>query len=184
MAAIDIAFSHLGLWVRDMDRMRDFYSRIMGFAVTDQGLLGGTTPITFLSRDPREHHQIVLVQGRDGDAKVVNQISFRLPDLGAMKRFRERLRAEKLDGGLMPINHGNAWAIYFPDPEGNRIELFVDTDWYIDQPCREGLDLDRSESEIRADTEAFCKTQPGFKPMADWRAEIGAKIAAHVASVG
>ena len=38
------------------------------------------------------------------------------------------------------MNHGNAWSVYFRDPEGNRIEIFCDTEWYIEQPCVEDLD--------------------------------------------
>ena len=74
----------------------------------------------------------------------MNQISFRLPMLAALKRYVERAVANGATD-LRAISHGNAWAAYFRDPEGNRIELFVDSPWYIAQPCREPLDLDRPD---------------------------------------
>ena len=39
------------------------------------------------------------------------------------------------------MDHGNAWSLYFRDPEGNRLEVFCDTQWYVEQPCLEDLDL-------------------------------------------
>ena len=58
-----LEFSHVGFFVTDLDKMRDFYSRVLGFPITDEGLLG-TQRLTFLSRNPKEHHQVVLVEGR------------------------------------------------------------------------------------------------------------------------
>ncbi len=174
-----LRFSHVGLFVIDMARMVDFYSRVLGFAVTDSGKLG-TAMLTFLSRDPGDHHQIVLVEGRpEGLAdRIVNQVSFRVDSLAELLDFYRRIRAEGVRD-LAPRTHGNAWSVYFRDPEGNRIEVFTDTEWHITQPVSEPIDLDRSEVEIRRDTEAFCRARAGFRPMAAWRADIARKIAAH-----
>ena len=52
--------SHIGLFVSDMARMRDFYTRLLGFKVMDEGSLRPGSPrLTFLSKDPKDHHQIV-----------------------------------------------------------------------------------------------------------------------------
>jgi catechol 2,3-dioxygenase len=173
-----LRFSHIGLFVTDMARMLDCYGRVLGFAVTDQGRLGDVL-LTFLSRDAREHHQIVLVEGRPpGQAdRIVNQVSFRVDTLWDLQRFYRRVRAEGLRE-LAPVSHGNAWSIYFRDPEGNRVEIFTDTPWHVPQPVREPVDLDRPEDEIRRETEAFCRTRSGFMPMADWRAGLARRIAA------
>ncbi len=173
---VALRFSHVGLYVVDMARMVDFYGRLLGFTVTDRGRLGEAL-LTFLSRDPREHHQIVLVEGRPPDltGRLVNQISFRVDDLESLQRFYRRLR-EAGAADLLPITHGNAWSIYFRDPEGNRIEVFTDTEWHVTQPVREPLDLDRPAAEIRRETEAFCRALPGFRPMATWRAELARRI--------
>ncbi|MHB9881322.1 VOC family protein [Pacificimonas sp. ICDLI1SI03] len=166
-----LSFSHVGLFVTDMKKMAEFYTATMGFFITDRGTLNGKK-ITFFSRDPREHHQIVLVEGRDHGTQLnLNQISFRLGSLGELKIFYERLvKAET--AGMEPVIHGNSWSIYFHDPEGNRIEVFADTDWYISQPFKEPLDLTRPVEEIRSFTEAYCRTRNGFKPIAQWHNEM------------
>ena len=51
---------------------------------------------------------------------------------------------------LSPVSHGNALSVYFKDPEGNRIELFVDTPWYVEQPVRVPMDMKLSDAEIWA----------------------------------
>jgi len=176
--AVRLQFSHVGLFVTDMATMTDFYHRVMGFPVTDRGYLGDAE-LVFFSRDPRDHHQIVLVAGRPPGLpdRIVNQVSFRVGSLAELKRFYARVRDENVRE-LVPICHGNAWSIYFRDPEGNRIEVFLDTDWYVHQPLREIIDLDLPDAEIRRITEAMCRDRPGFMPIDEWRAEIARKIAA------
>jgi len=174
-----LRFSHIGLFVIDMTRMVDFYSGVLGFAVTDRGKLGEAS-LTFLSRDPGDHHQIVLVDGRPPGLpdRIVNQVSFRVATLGELIAFYRRIRAAA-PRDLVSISHGNAWSIYFRDPEGSRIEVFADTPWHVPQPVREPIDLDRPEADILRETEDFCRNRPGFRPMAEWRQEVAARIAAH-----
>ncbi|HEV2546635.1 MAG TPA: VOC family protein [Stellaceae bacterium] len=176
-APASLRFSHVGLFVTEMARMADFYTRVLGFAVTDEGKLGESR-LTFLSRDPADHHQIVLVEGRPEGLpdRIVNQISFRLSSLADLQRFYRRVR-EEAPRELVAVSHGNAWSIYFRDPEGNRIEVFTDSPWHVPQPVREPLDLDQPEADILRETEAFCRTRAGFRPMEEWRAEIAHKIA-------
>lgn len=175
-----VKFSHLGIMVTNMEKMIDFYSRILGFPITDRGMLHGTVPITFMSRDPSEHHQIALIQGRPETQteSAINQISFRLADIDSLKRLREALINEGFTKHRT-VTHGNAWALYVHDPEGNQVELFVDSDWYIEQPCSLPVDLTLPTEVILRQSEEFCKTQPGFKPIAEWRADMNKRIAAH-----
>jgi catechol 2,3-dioxygenase len=175
-AAPDLRFSHFGLYVIDIAHMADFYARNLGFVITDRGQLGAAD-LVFLSRDPGEHHQIVLVSGRPPGLPplVINQLSFRVPGLEALQRFWKDLPLDKVSD-VHPINHGNAYSIYFRDPEGNRIEVCCDTDWYIAQPCRVPLDLGATTDEIRSKTRAFCETQPGFEPISAWRERLAQRI--------
>ena len=48
-------FSHMGLSVKDMVKMEDFYTRVLGFTVTDRGNAGGMK-LVFLSRDQLDLH--------------------------------------------------------------------------------------------------------------------------------
>lgn len=169
-----LSFSHLGFYVFDLARMEDFYTRVLGFVVSDRGVVRGSD-LVFLSRDAREHHQIVLVDGRRGrpDGTTINQISFRLAGLADLRVLYEIAGNEQAVTDLMAIDHGTAWSVYFRDPEGNRVELFVDSPWYVPQPVVEPLDLSLSDAEIRRRTEARHAADTGFRPIEQWRAEFG-----------
>ncbi len=138
--------SHVGLYVHDVPKMIDFYSNVLGFVVSD-GAEDGR--ITFLSRNPSDHHQVVLVRGRTTDAEVpmVQQVSFNVGTLAQVQKAFRKVRAAGCEG-ISPICHGNAWSVYFQDPEGNRIEMFCDTPWYVPQPLGFKIDLDKPEDEL------------------------------------
>jgi len=170
-----LAFSHMGIYVADLPRMEDFYTRMLGFAVTDRGNLG-SVKLVFLSRDSREHHQIVLASGRpDGGFNPINQISFRMGDFAGLREMHRRLEQEGVKE-LAPVSHGNALSVYFRDPEGNRIELFVDTPWYVQQPVRIPMDMKLSDAELWQWAEAEARKIPDFKPVEEWRAELSRKL--------
>ena len=172
-----LQFSHMGLYVTDLAAMRDFYTSVLGFLVTDEGGLRGRT-LCFLSRDATEHHQIVLVEGRPPDVpyNVVNQISLRAGTLGDLKYLIADLEREGITE-LRTVAHGIAWSVYFPDPEGNHVEVFVDSPWYVEQPIADAMDLTRPDEEILAETEARYKDHRSFRPFAEWRAEQAEKLA-------
>lgn len=169
MTTPSAVFSHFGINVTDLARMEDFYTRVVGLLVSDRGTIADRT-LVFLSRDPDEHHQMVLVTGRPPGVEfnVVNQISFKLPSLADLKAMHARAREEGIKEFRI-VTHGNAWSVYFPDPEGNRVELFVDTPWHTPQPLAEPLDIEASDETILAQTEALCRSRPGFISRAEWR---------------
>jgi catechol-2,3-dioxygenase len=167
-----LAFSHMGIYVTDIARMEDFYTRVLGFTATDRGDLG-STKLVFLSRDPKEHHQIVLASGRPGASgfNPINQISFRMAEFAGLREMHRRLQREGL-AEISPVSHGNALSVYFRDPEGNRVELFVDTPWYVQQPLRVPMDMRLSDSQIWAWAEAEARKLPGFTKVEQWRSEV------------
>ena len=162
----------MGMFVADVARMEDFYTRLLGFTVTDRGKLA-TYELVFLSREPAEHHQIVLVSGRPADLPFnpINQVSFRMAEFAGLREMHRRLLAEGVRE-LHPVSHGNALSVYFLDPEANRIELFVDTPWYVEQPLRIPMDMSLPDAELWAWAEREARELPGFKPVGEWRAEM------------
>lgn len=176
-----IRFSHVGLHVHDIEVMTDFYTRLLGLVITDRGKLPlpGNPQIVFLSADPEEHHQIALVEGRrDGgiEGGVVNQLSFHidsLADLRDMKTAAEEAGVTR----FLPMSHGRGWSLYFPDPEGNNIECFVDTPWHVRQPVTDALDLSLPDEEILARTEAAYAGTPDFQPMKSWTEALAQRLA-------
>jgi catechol 2,3-dioxygenase-like lactoylglutathione lyase family enzyme len=175
-----LAFSHLGIFVRDLAGMEAFYTGLLGFTVTDRGDYAaptGPTYLVFLSRDPDEHHQIVLATGRpEGLAfSTLNQISFRVPDLAALRALHAELpRFAAAD--VRPLYHGNAMSVYFRDPEGNRLEVFMDMPWYVTQPCGIPLELGRPDGEIWRWAEDTARGLPGFRPRGEWRREMAERM--------
>jgi len=187
--APNLMFSHMGISVSNLAVMERFYTQLLGFTVTDRGSAAGLD-IVFLSRDPADHHQIVLATGRPNKmpentlnpafGPCINQISFRMPSLTDLRDMYLRLtRAGYEDSSMLLGNHGIAWSIYFPDPEHNMLELFVDTQWYVLQPVLVPLDFSRSDAEILAETEALCRRSPGFEPIGQWRERWRSKMAGY-----
>jgi catechol 2,3-dioxygenase len=189
-----ISFSHFGINCFDLEKMTAFYTDVIGFVESDRGdLLNLGEQIRFLTLDERDHHQLILCSGRkEGDVvkgafiggglgSAINQLSFRVADLDELRRVRDRLAAAGVKDGT-PVNHGNAWAMYIRDIEGNPMEFFTDTPWYVSQPFGEPLDLGKSNDQILAETEALCRRSPGFEPVETWRARIADKLATRHAS--
>jgi catechol 2,3-dioxygenase len=178
--AFDLQFSHVGIYVTDLAKMTDFYHRVLGFPITDEGPLHGAQMV-FFSRNPREHHQVVLVAGRPDDHgnKVINQLSFRVASLREVQDFYRRIRTADEASDIHPICHGHAWSVYFRDPEGNRLEVYTDTPWYVHQPVREVMDFDLPEEELLRRTEAVCRTLPGFATAEEWRRKTQRAIDAY-----
>ena len=91
--------------------------------------------------------------------------------------MQQRLVAER-NSNFVPLNHGNAWSLYTRDPEGNAIELVVDSPWYVHQPCGEYLDLSLDDAEILRQTEELCRAAGGCEPVETWREKLARRIAA------
>ena len=182
--AANLRFSHMGLSVSDLDKMEDFYTSVLGFTVTDRGGAGGMN-IVFLSRDPNDHHQIVLASGRPAEMPLntantafgpsINQISFQMGSLADLRDIGERIQAYGTPN-FFPANHGIAWSIYAHDPEGNNLEFFVDTEWYFPQPFLVPLELDKSDAELYTLTERFSKEQEGYEAYSEWRARVARRM--------
>ena len=107
-----LSFSHMGFTVRDIAAMEAFYSKVLEFTVTDRGQLpgpNGMMDLVFLSRDPDEHHQIVLVSGRPEHLahNPINQISLKADSLATLREMHRRLVAFGL-AEIRPVTHGNA----------------------------------------------------------------------------
>jgi catechol 2,3-dioxygenase len=162
------SISHVGIFVFDVPKMMDFYTNVLGFVVTDEAL----PTSVFLSRNPEHHHQILLMGGRQSspDVQQVQQISFKVGSLAEVREMHRRILAANAERGesyIQTTSHGNAWSVYFRDPEGNRLECFVDTPWHVQQPCVDRLDFALSDEEIVRFTEEQ-KSKRFWEPRAQW----------------
>ena len=105
MSRPGFSFSHFGMFVTDIARLEDFYTRILEFTVTDRGELPGPhgpMDLVFLSRDPDEHHQIVIITGRPADMAFnpINQISLKADSLATLRAMHQTLLREGAAAGV------------------------------------------------------------------------------------
>lgn len=178
--SLHLEVAHAVLNVHDVQQMIDFYTNTLGFEVTDRGPLG-PDEIVFLSQSANDHHQLAFVTGRGvpQPSDNVHHVAFRSTGtLDDLKALYAALAADPRVTHIMPLSHGNAWSVYFHDPEMNGVEVFIDTPWHVRQPQGEPLDLRKSNDEIVEATHAHFSTEPEFGPIDDFyraRAEHLAK---------
>jgi len=117
---------HVGLYCRDLPRMVDFYTRVLGFKVSDVNEKG----MTFL-RFGADHHSFVLARATETPSgpTVLQQIAMEVADLDALKRIRAYLIGQGVQATA--IKHegpGSDYTFDFDDPEGNRLQFYCDMD--------------------------------------------------------
>lgn len=169
--------SHMGIMVRDLPVQEKFYTRVFRMLVSDRGVGHHfKREIVFLTADERQHHQLVLAAGRGpDDASTIFQMSFKVQSLEDLRAIRDQALAAGATN-VRGLNHGNAWSVYFHDPEQNLVEVYLDTPFHVPQPHGDALDLSQSDEQIVRDTEAMCRRDPGFMMMADYMAATAARI--------
>jgi catechol 2,3-dioxygenase-like lactoylglutathione lyase family enzyme len=141
--------SHVVLYVNDLDKMVAFYRDVLGLVQYHEH----PGRMVFLTPDPDiDDHQLALAKGREGDAKILAHIAWRVDTPADVKAFYEKFKAEGV-----PIHHcashayeemGNTVSCYFLDPDGNRIEIYA---LVAERGAARGnrpLDLDKSVEEI------------------------------------
>lgn len=176
-----LRLGHVTLAVRDVDAMVRFYTDALGFTVTNRGEpVPGMGEMAFLSQDPTAHHQLVLVSTAEPPPRafmLADHLAFRVETLDDLRAIGDRLAAAAVDS-VIPVSHGNAWSLYFTDPEGNGLECFVDSPFHVAQPYAGALDLTSPDDEIEAATRGEIEGLPEFQPFDDWRAALADRLAA------
>ncbi len=143
--------SHVVLYVNDLDKMVEFYTDVLGlvkYRVNERRMV-------FLTSDPaKEDHELALAKGREGNAKLIGHIAWKVGTPAEVKDFYERFKAKGV-----PIDHcvshaytemGNTVSCYFLDPEGNRLEIYALVPERDDARRNRPLDLEKSVDEIVA----------------------------------
>ncbi len=143
-----VGLGHIGIHVRDLDKMTAFYRDFLGMQITKQS----PGRAVFLSSDPeRVDHEIALMTGRPTgeDPHLIQQISLRVNSLDDLRDFKRRIQAAGYTIDQI-VTHLSAIGCYFFDPEGNRTEVF----WLTGRPSwvmvGVPIDIDRPDDEIMA----------------------------------
>ena len=168
---MQLQWAHAVMYVQDLDKMLDFYTRVLEFELADRGPINSEDPnspeIVFLSQSPQDHHQIAFlpIRRETGPSNSVNHFAFRVEDIGDVREMIQRLTDGGHTKGMNPMSHGNAWSVYFQDPEGNGIEVFCDTPYHVAQPQGKTWDPAWSDAELLKWTEENFSDQPEFGPI-------------------
>ena len=138
--------SHVGVFVKDLDTMTQFYCDTLG--LTESHRNGDR--MVFLSADvEKEDHEVVLVRGRDGDAKIIQQLSFRVGTIEDVKAFYQTFQQMGVEI-QQTVSHGAGASCYFYDPEDNRLEVFADIEVEGGRGYSGPIDLEKSAEEVAA----------------------------------
>ena len=130
------AVGHAVLKVRNQQRSEEFYHGVLGLPIATRH---ETRPMTFFTLG--QHHDFAIVaMGDDAplpDPKGVGlfHVAFNVGDsVDDLRAMKERLESHGVEiDGL--VDHNVTNSIYFRDPDGNGLELFVDTsDAWKDDP--------------------------------------------------
>ena len=87
--------------------MEEFYTRCLGFVVTDRG--DGKDAMIFLSRNPDEHHQLVLNPGKSdlNTESPIDHISFRVDSISSLRVYQKNIQNSQ------KISPSGCWAKAF-----------------------------------------------------------------------
>jgi len=158
-----LQMSHYEIRVADMASMLAFYTETLGFIITDRGT--GPAGLVFLSRSANEHHQIVLnPNAQTGDSWRFDHVAFRVISLDDLRTYQTMLAETEHE----TVTHGTTWSVYFCDPENNRLEIFTDTPWYVEQPTRIPIDLAMTDDELHETSRRMFQSHPRFGPYSAW----------------
>jgi len=143
--------SHVVLYVNDLDKMVAFYRDVLGLVKYREH----EGRMVFLTSDPdAEDHELALTKGREGEAKLIAHIAWKVDTPAEVKEFYEKFKAKGV-----PIDHcvshayevmGNTVSCYFLDPEGNRLEIYALVSKRDEARMNRPLDLDKNVDEIVA----------------------------------
>lgn len=115
---------HVHIKVSNLKKAEEFYINIFGFKVSER--LGNYLFLTF----EKEHHDLALqeiknVKRPSDNMTGLYHFAIELDNLKQLANIY--LKLKKYNVKCMPINHGISKSIYFSDPDGNGIEVYVDT---------------------------------------------------------
>lgn len=134
---------HVGLFVRDLPRMVDFYTNVLGMTITDRG---GERGVFLSARPGQEHHELALARSEDQKTEA-GQVSFHVESLQDLKALYHKVRDYGCQFDRI-VNHGIAFGAYFRDPEDNVVEIYWATGIDYPQPFVEQIDLEASDEEL------------------------------------
>ncbi|WP_238392127.1 VOC family protein [Halorussus amylolyticus] len=115
---------HIHLKVRDVERAVEFYTDVLGLDVVER-----PGRFAFLSFGDR-HHDVALQEvgaeaSGPGGGVGLYHAAFEVEDAESLAATYRRLRERGVE--VAPVDHRISKALYFDDPDGNGLEVYLDT---------------------------------------------------------
>ncbi len=122
---------HVGIFVKDLERSKKFYTEVVGLKVSDE--FPGRGVFLHCSHD---HHDTVLFQlphekldRSHNDRAEIQQISYEVDRIDDLRQKAAELRAQGIEViGPERKTAGMDKTIEFSDPDGNKIQFYCDMD--------------------------------------------------------
>ena len=128
---------HVVLMVQDLEKSVDFYTRVLGFRVSDVYPATMVPGRMVFMRCANDHHGVALVGGAKGPANSneLNHMAFEVATLDEVFRARDHLEAEGVKITYAGRRRaGCQVAVEFLDPDNHVLEIY----WGIDQVGSDG----------------------------------------------
>ena len=152
---------HVVLIVQDLEKSVDFYTRVLGFRVSDVYPATMVPGCMVFMRCANDHHGVALVGGAKGpgNSNELNHMAFEVAALDEVFRARDHLEAEGVKITYAGRRRaGCQVAVEFLDPDNHVLEIY----WGIDQVGSDGR----------------------IRPPAEWREEMTLEGAVDNAPLG
>ena len=121
------SLGHVVLCVKDLARSEAFYHELLGISIS---VRAPQWSMTFLSLG--QHHDVALLETSDAEPLPrnvlgVDHVAFKLTGgLPALAAAKQELEAAGV--AVATMDHVVTKSLYLADPDGNKIEIFVDGD--------------------------------------------------------
>jgi len=128
---------HVVLIVQDLEKSVDFYTRVLGFRVSDVYPATMVPGRMVFMRCANDHHGVALVGGAKGpgNSNELNHMAFEVAALDEVFRARDHLEAEGVKITYAGRRRaGCQVAVEFLDPDNHVLEIY----WGIDQVGSDG----------------------------------------------
>ena len=134
-----LGFGHLNLFVADMQINYDFYTRVMGFRLSDYIVFGPDMSVQFTHCNER-HHSVALV--RAGDFNGLHHVMFEMENIDGVGRALDRAQKAEVPITSTLGRHSNdgMYSFYMSSPFGFDVEIgaegtLIDDSWVSREFC-------------------------------------------------
>ena len=119
-----IGIGHVHLKVSDLDKAKEFYTKLLGFKISE-----AVNGYIFLTLG-RMHHDLALQHVRNAKKPAPDTIglyhfAIEAKSLKELAKLYFKLNKNNIEAHA--IDHGISKTVYFGDPDGNGIEVYIDT---------------------------------------------------------